>query len=224
MFNTMSQESVQSGNGDGDVVLRDDCDALQHFAYDIVEEKAKEREVKMKSVEKLRHYRPLRMFVSGAAGTGKSRTLRCYVRRRRMIAQGYGCPRHEAKDVTLLASPTGCASFHMKYGATTVHRAFSLGFGGCKAWEEKDRSGDRYKKVFKRLKKSTFMALDEISMIGKRMLGKIHYRMCDTLGDESREYNFDPLCVPSLNGKDCVINGHMLQARPIGDTEPYRDA
>ena len=67
------------------------------------------------------------------------------------------------------------------------------------------------------------MALDEIGMIGKRMLGKIHYRMRDTLGDESREYNFDPLCVPSLNGKDCVINGHMLQTRPIGDTESYRE-
>ena len=81
--------------------------------------------------------------------------------------------------------------------------------------------GDRFQKVHKKLKEATFVGFDEISMIGKQTLGNINFRTRDTLGDESTDYHFQIL--PSLNGKDCVINGHMLQARPIGDTEPYRE-
>ena len=109
----------------------------------------------------------------------------------------------------------------MKFGATTLHRAFAIGRGRCKGWQDNERQGARYVKVRKRLKRATFVALDEISMIGKQMLGKINFRTRDTLGDESKDYDFQIL--PSLNGKDCVINGHMLQARPIGDTEAYRE-
>ena len=68
------------GHNDGDVVNVSELDPWQKFAHDIVAAKAREREAKEAGVEKLRDYEPLRPFVSGAAGTGKSRTLRCYVK------------------------------------------------------------------------------------------------------------------------------------------------
>ena len=64
------------------------------------------------------------------------------------------------------------------------------------------------------------MVLDEISMIGMQFLGKIVFKVQDTLGVRVEEYGGGQ---PSLHGKDCVLNGHMLQAKPIGDVEAYRE-
>ena len=57
-------------------------------------------------------------------------------------------------------------------------------------------------------------------MIRGQFLGKIVFKVQDTLGVRVKEYGDGQ---PSLHGKDCVLNGHMLQAKPIGDVEANRE-
>ena len=71
------------------------------------------------------------------------------------------------------------------------------------------------------MKAANFTVLDEISMFGKRFMGKIVYRVQDTLGKSPLEFGDRYV---SMSGMDCVLNGHMLQAKPIGDLEVYREA
>ena len=33
----------------------------------------------------------------------------------------------QVRDVCLLSAPTGCASFQLKFGASTLHRAYGVG-------------------------------------------------------------------------------------------------
>ena len=81
----------------------------------------------------------------------------------------------QASQCTLSAAPTGCAAFHMKYGATTAHRAFGVGIRRCAPWTNAQRQAEKgaFKKSYDRLKKATFVVLDEISMIGQQFLDNI---------------------------------------------------
>ena len=130
----------------------------------------------MAMLEQLRDYNPLRLLVSSPAGIGKSLCLRCYTRCRRKVAmERGGKTAEEASNCTLSAAPTGCAAFHMKYGATTAHRAFGVGVRRCDPWTNAQRQAQNgaFSKTYKRLKRATFVVLDEISMIGRQFLGKI---------------------------------------------------
>ena len=78
-----------------------------------------------------------------------------------------------AKNSCLLAAPTGCASFQLKYGATTLHRAFGVPVGYCGPWSAGALKGKRYARLRARLLQAELFVMDELSMIGRSMLGKI---------------------------------------------------
>ena len=133
----LSQRELVDDDGDG--VERSELDAWQRFAHDIVVESAEKRDAEeFDSVGDLRGYKPLRLLVSGSAGTGKSKTLRAFVRGRRAVRKKFVKPgdTEAVKQCCVLGAPTGCASFHMKYGATTVHRAFGVRVGFCGPWNK----------------------------------------------------------------------------------------
>ncbi len=93
----------------------------------------------------------LRMFLLGSAGTGKSRTVRAFVggfrdrlradydQKTATLFQRGARPQVVKKlrqecaervgNVCLLAAPTGCASFQLKFGASTLHRGFGVPVG-----------------------------------------------------------------------------------------------
>ena len=102
-------------------------------AHDIAVQKAEERQrLSKQRVTKLSGYRPLRLMLTGYAGSGKSRTLRAIVRSERRVLKNHGADPETVRNCCKLAAPTGCASFHMKYGATTAHRLFGFrAFGHC---------------------------------------------------------------------------------------------
>ena len=180
--------------GDGaEAVERDDLDAWQKFAHDIV---AQERSATSK---------PLRLMLLGTAGTGKSRTVRSFVRTKRTEVQRQweqhvfraelakrskeesmarktdksrsvsdvatrnvlemlgvskddaamaaavakhvrsgssssaatskqkqtydrivGQMQEDVKNCCALSAPTGCASFQLRFGASTLHRTFGV--------------------------------------------------------------------------------------------------
>ena len=138
----------------------EELDPWQKFAHDIAVLKAAERERLGKN---LSGYHPLRLIITGYAGSGKSRTLRASVRSTRDVVKEHG-PEIRRKCCGL-AAPTGCASFHMKYGATTAHRLWGLrAFGHCGALTSTSKTLPVIKK---RLVGARMLILDEWSMLGK---------------------------------------------------------
>ncbi len=91
----------------------DELDDMQAFARDIV---AIERSVG----------EPLSLILTGTAGTGKTRTVRSFVRVRRKRKLGGNFTSKHRRETVILATPTGCAAFNLRLGATTVHRTYGV--------------------------------------------------------------------------------------------------
>ena len=132
------------GVAEGDGVARDGLDVWGRFAFDVVETKAAAREQWLARGRLSRRVtKPLRLILSGGAGSGKSTAVRAIVRRtrERKVRRLGGASKVSANCVfkkhvkmsCVLAAPTGTASFQFKYGATTAHRAWGvpIGFRGC---------------------------------------------------------------------------------------------
>ena len=87
---------------------------------------------------RLREGKPLRLMLTGGAGSCKSTAIRALVRARRertarRLTQVRDTKWKQArlKYSCVLSAPTGVASFQMKYGATTAQRAWGLQLGFC---------------------------------------------------------------------------------------------
>ena len=105
LFKRWRGEDVEGKEDDG--ATREELDDVwQGFAYDIVRAKEEERR-KLRSAGLEWQYKPLRMYLTGSAGTGKSRTLRSLVRARREAAKTAGCGAKAARESCVLAAPTG---------------------------------------------------------------------------------------------------------------------
>ena len=215
-------QKVDVGDG-ADPVDPEDLDEWQRFAYDVAMDDTRA------SAD------PLRMMLLGGAGTGKSRTVRSIVggRRERARRSVYGGlqiaagattdqeKRSAVKNSCLLAAPTGCASFQLKYGATTVHRAFGVPVQYCGPASRNAREGARFRGLRARLTQARLFVIDELSMVGRGMLGKIEYKVRDTLGSVVAARGEDGPAA-YLAGKDAILSGDWKQAPPIGDEPMYR--
>ena len=121
------------------------------------------------------------------------------------------------RNVCQLAAPTGCASFQLKYGASTLHRIFGVPVGYCGPW--KDKTDERYQKTRTRMQQSRLFVMDEMSMIGRQMLGKVEFKVQDVLGNAPGDGGKDVF----LGGVDSVLAGDPKQAPPIGDEPLYTE-
>ena len=131
----------------------------------------------------------------------------------------------EVRDVCLLSAPTGCASFQLKFGASTLHRAFGVPVGYCGPW--KNRADGRFRKMKTRLDQAKLFVMDEMSMIGRSMLGRIEFKIRNTLYDDTRRLGEEVTVagrrvMTTLGGKDVVMSGDFKQANPIGDDPMYK--
>ena len=67
---------------------------------------------------------------------------------------------------------------------------------------------------------SRLFVMDEMSMIGRTMLGKIEFKVRDTLGQKVGSAGED-IC---FGGKDFVLSGDPKQAAPLGDEPMWRES
>ena len=74
------------------------------------------------------------------------------------------------------------------------------------------RDPERLAKLARTYKLASLFGLDEFSMIGRQMLGKIKDRADQILGTEA-----DVGVLKSMGGKDMMLSGDVDQAAPIGD-------
>ena len=159
----------------------------------------------------------LRLILTGTAGTGKSRTIRASVDARclRTVKRKFDLKQKvdlkQVRRVCLLAAPTGCASFQLKNGATTIHRAFGVPVGHC--GRTKNRQTPAFVRRQLRLRVAEAFVIDEFSMVGRQMLGKIVFKTHESLGGDGDA---------TMGGKDVALAGDLKQAPPIGSEPMFR--
>ena len=146
---------------------------------------------------------PLRMFITGVAGTGKSfliQTIRAFV--------SHLWP---SNDLTCAVSaPTGLAAFNVS--GMTIHRLFQLPIqheGGSATYWALPKAAHKAMKTT--LRSVKLFIIDEISMVSSLNLAYIHLRLNELYGDTEW-----------FGSKNIIFLGDLLQLEPVGGEPVYR--
>ena len=131
---------------------------------------------------------PLRMIISGTAGTGKSFLINCL---RQLLGQQ-----------VLIAAPTGVAAFNVQ--GATLHSLLSLPTKG----EFRPLEGHQLQQLQDRWNGVKYLIIDEMSMMGRKMLGQVDYRLRQAFPRTTDEV---------LGGCSCILVGDFGQLPPVMD-------
>ena len=112
-----------------------------------------------------------------------------------------------------VAAPTGCAAFNIRFGATTLHRLFHI--LNPFRWREFNENSQELAAFQEKMKALQLIILDEVSMIGKQMMGKISSRCRQA---KTIETNPDDDMLGNLS---FATVGDPAQCPPIQDTPFY---
>ena len=135
---------------------------------------------------------PLKMIVSGTAGTGKSYLIHCL----RLLLQRQ----------LLVAAPTGVAAFNID--GQTLHSLLSLPTRG----EFKDLEGETLTKLQQALSEVKYFIIDEMSMVGRKIFGQVDRRLRQAFPHHSQEV---------FGGCSCLLFGDFGQLPPVMDLPLY---
>ena len=135
---------------------------------------------------------PLRMIVSGTAGTGKSYLIHCL----RLLLQ----------QQLRVAAPTGVAAFNVD--GHTLHSLLSLPTRG----DFKDLEGQRLNIVQQSFAHIKYVIIDEMSMVGRKTLGQVDRRLRQAFPHHAQEV---------FGGCSCLLFGDFGQLPPVMDLPLY---
>lgn len=138
--------------------------------------------------------KPLRMYIGGPGGTGKSRVIQALT--------DFFERRGESRRLRL-ASFTGAAAKNI--GGTTLHTALSLN-ATCKNGIGTKTRAD----LIAMWDGVDHLLIDEVSMIGCSMMVDIHDALVAATG-----------CVDPFGGINVIFAGDFAQLPPVGDTKLY---
>ena len=146
--------------------------------------------------------KPLRMFISGVGGTGKSFLIEAI---RALVASIW--PEHNL--TCAITAPTGLAAFNV--GGVTVHRLFQLpiehegrtaGYWSLSKESQKTlKTSLRHVKVF---------IVDEVSMVSSLNLAYLHLRLEELFGSDEW-----------FGGKNILFVGDILQLQPVNGSPVF---
>ncbi len=142
---------------------------------------------------------PIRQFVSGGAGVGKSKLIETVTEAVEMLSQ----------NAVLLGAPTGLAARNID--GRTLHDLFKLPVqkGQKGVWEYERLPKDTEKMMYVELGKSKLLVIDEISMVSNQMLAFVHQRLVDVKGTAPDV---------SFGGMNVLVLGDLLQLPPVTDS------
>jgi len=151
--------------------------------------------------------KPLRIMLLGTAGTGKTRTVQTTLQEIRELLSQHNIP----ADFVRCAAPTGCAAWNLKFNATTLHRL--IRWTNLRYFD--DFKDDQRLADFQAFLSSTCLIfLDEISMIGRRMIGRADARFRQGKATELSQSQ----CLGNLS---CVGIGDPAQCDAMADEQFY---
>ena len=128
------------------------------------------------------------MIISGTASTGKSFLINC-------LRQLLG-------DRVLIAAPIGVAAFNVQ--GATLHSLLSLPTKG----EFRPLEGHQLQQLQDRWNGVQFLIIDEMSMMGRKMLGQVDYRL---------QQAFPRVTDEVLGGCSCILVDDFGQLPPVMD-------
>ena len=109
-------------------------------------------------------------------------------------------------------APTGTAAFNMRFNATTIHRL--IHWFRPPYFKELAATDDRLHALQKHLASTWLLILDEISMVGRQMMGRIDSRTTQArAGNNPLEF--------TLGGISCVGVGDPAQCEAMRDQQIY---
>ena len=155
---------------------------------------------------KIDDIQPLRMFISGVGGTGKSfliETIKCFVDSLWKAKSGeLSCA---------IVAPTGLAAFNV--GGLTIHRLFQLPIEheGKTAgyWSLPKDTQKKFQTTFRPLK---IIIVDEVSMVSNLNLTYLHLRLDDIYG--SNDW---------FGSKNIIFVGDLLQLPPVNGRPVFQN-
>ena len=134
--------------------------------------------------------KPVYMIVCGTAGTGKTYLIRA--------------AKQVLRDQCIVTATTGIASFNIT--GQTLHSAAQVPIR-----EYRDLQGDPLQRLQLRLEGKRFLIVDEMSMIGHKMLSWLDNRLRAGTGRED---------IP-FGGMSIILMGDFGQLPPVGDKPMY---
>ena len=154
-------------------------------------------------------FEPLRLFVSGFGGSGKSHLIRTLMAYQFIRSEVEKEPRH-----FLLGAPTGIASHNI--GGMTLHSMWNLPVNHSR----NKNCGEEYRKLkssqLNRMRANYEHAcgliVDEVSMISNSMLMAINFRMMEVMGSKDHE---------AFGGMPILMFGDLFQLEPVNGNQPF---
>eukprot|EP00733_Pompholyxophrys_punicea_P000376 Pompholyxophrys_punicea_v1_NODE_102_length_3479_cov_3.570386.p1 type:complete len:329 gc:universal NODE_102_length_3479_cov_3.570386:855-1841(+) len=143
---------------------------------------------------------PLRSFISGGAGVGKTELLRCIIDALRLYYDQRYLNRDLEKPSVLVTAPTGRAAFHLR--GMTLHSAFSLPLNITSVYQK--TSDSAFNTLVQNLSQLKVLIIDEISMCGQEMFSSCNLRLQDILNNPR-----------SFGGLHVIICGDLYQLPPV---------
>lgn len=134
------------------------------------------------------HHEPLRIMVSGTAGTGKSYLIGCLVKL--------------LWTAVKIMAPTGVAAFNVH--GYTLHSLLHLPTRG----EFKDLQGESINDLQKSMNGVKYIIIDEMSMVRRKMFGEVDKRLRQAFPENAN-------CV--FGGCSCILFGDFGQLPPVMD-------
>ena len=114
--------------------------------------------------------KPLHLMLLGTAGTGKTRAVQTLMQELHTKLSNAGLP----IEFVRAAAPTGSAAFNMRFNASTIHRL--IHWFNPRFWK-KITNDDHLQKFQDFMRRTQLLIFDEVSMIGRQMMGRIDSRM-----------------------------------------------
>ena len=151
--------------------------------------------------------KPIRIFITGGAGTGKSYVIRAIREHIERSVQGsdqvHGC---------MVIAPTGVAAFNVD--GLTIYRGLNLQV-------EHRRSAYHLKLTAVALRELRMLwrgihtiIIDEISMVSYKVLQSVHYRLCEIFANDDIFGGLNVIAVGDFYQLS-PVNGHFLNLKPI---------
>ena len=149
---------------------------------------------------------PLYHLITGSAGTGKSVLIRAIHQTLMKEFSKDHTMANPDQITVLLAAPTGLAAFNI--GGSTIHGALGITTNENRSAQMKPLSDELRTKYAIRLENLKVMIIDEVSMVGNKMLAKIDQRLKEITGNISVYFG----------GVSILFFGDFNQLRPVKES------
>ena len=152
--------------------------------------------------------KPLRLFLLGTAGTGKTRAIKTLLQcmQNQLTNAGFSL------NFIRCAAPTGSAAFNLRFSATTIHRL--IHWFNPNKFRQMEPGSTELARFQSFLQDTKMILIDEVSMVGRQFMGKIDARLKQGKAGA-------PGADESLGGLSCVCVGDPAQCEAMKDQQLY---